>query len=471
MQDIEAPERLLLRPTNMRGAIALASLIALSGCFDREAQQGQATGPTGVTVVVEPPFTPYCEGYDYHTGPEEVEENSPECGYDPPEAGTPHDSYCDGYTSVLVYNDGAYGFYEERTAQDTDCGYIPPSLSVVIDNTHGDRFKPVIVYVDYTVQGEPAQWDWEVPFGEVDPFTDRLEIYGDGQRHEDLTLTVNGEEFQYQLYPEPRCGRVDPYTDCQGYSYKGPSDGYIYYGDEDDQVVEWQLGYIYYDNTLEPYQFVQSNGDDRAWYEASRMVERMNRVYEEAGVHIRLVLEPTAVGYGRYMNNLGHTDMTRKIGTADLSLGRGITCPDTGGCAHVNKSFRENSGFTVAGTIGRDDPYTGLHEIGHMVGLAHGPDNRAYQKSGYIWPDFGHGHSTPFCDNVTDLMSYEWTGRTHNNSQMTCEDGWPAGDRSYADSAYHLNRVRYDVSLIGRAPDAPPAYTDEIPEMGPLILD
>ena len=24
----------------------------------------------------------------------------------------------------------------------------------------------------------------------------------------------------------------------------------------------------------------------------------------------------------------------------------------------------------------------------------------------------------------------------------------PAGDRTYADSAYHLNRVRYDVALI-----------------------
>jgi hypothetical protein len=59
----------------------------------------------------------------------------------------------------------------------------------------------------------------------------------------------------------------------------------------------------------------------------------------------------------------------------------------------------------------------------------------------------------------------------HNNSLINCSDGWPAGDRAYADSAYHLNRVRYDVSLIGKEPDAPPAYMEEAPDMGPLILD
>ena len=106
-----------------------------------------------------------------------------------------------------------------------------------------------------------------------------------------------------------------------------------------------------------------------------------------------------------------------------------------------------------------------------MVGLAHGPDNSAYPAEGYIWPNFGHGYSTPFCPNQeADLMSYAYRAAVHNNSQIDCSDGWPAGDRSYADSAYHLNRVRYDVSMIG-AMDAPPAYMEEVPEMGPLVLD
>jgi hypothetical protein len=459
-----------------RGALALAALITLTGCFDRggdigPVDQPETTTTTTTTTVVDPPFRPYCENYDYHISPTEVEVNSPECGYNPPPAGTPHDSYCEGYTQVWVYNDGAYGFYEERTPNDTDCGYIPPRLDVVIDNEYGDRFKPVIVYVDYTVQGEPADWTYEVPLGKVTPFTDRLEIYGDGERHEDLTLTINGQQFLYQLYPEPRCGKVDLHTDCQGYEYTGDPDGYIYYGEDDDQIVEWSLGYIAYDNTLEVDEFVQSTQDDGVWREASKMVERANRIYEAAGVHIRYVLEPTAVGYGRYWDNDGHTKMARRIGTADLSLGRGITCPNTGGCAHVNRYFKEGTGFTLSGTISTDSVYTALHELGHTVGLAHGPDNVAYAREGYIWPDFGHGHSTEFCDNVSDLMSYRSNGYTHNNSLLTCDNGWPAGSREYADSAYHLNRVRYDVSMVGLDPDAPPAYIDEIPEMGPLILD
>ena len=195
-------------------------------------------------------------------------------------------------------------------------------------------------------------------------------------------------------------------------------------------------------------------------------------MYERSGVHVRLVLEPSAVGFGRYMNNTGHTNMTRKIGTADVALGRGMTCLDTGGCAIANTQFTDGMGFTVAGTILRPDPYIGLHEIGHMVGLAHGPDNSGFAGEGYIWPGFGHGYSTPFCnDQATDLMSYGYKATVHNNSEMLCPDGQPAGSREYADSAYHLNRVRYDVSLIGIEVNDTPGHMDDLPETGPLILD
>ena len=347
-------------------------------------------------------------------------------------------------------------------------------LDVYIDDTYGDRFQPVIVRVDYRIDGVGADFEFRVPYGEVKEFPNYLEIYGDGQRHEDLVLTVNGEEFLYQLYPEPRCGRVDLYTDCQGYEYKGRDDGYIYYGEDDDQVVVWGLNYLYYDSTLEPYAYYEVQPGDRAFDEAEYVVSWMNRIYEDAGVHIRFELE--YVGRGRWMTNSGHTQMVRDIGVGDVAVGRGVTCPGTGGCARINKSFREGTGFTLAGTILGANATVALHEIGHMVGLAHGPDNVAYADEGYIWPEFGHGHSTPFCGYVSDLMSYAANGSTHNNSLMTCGEKFPgqpimAGDRTYADSAYHLNRVRYDVSMIGLAPDAPPAYIDEAPEMGPLILD
>jgi hypothetical protein len=342
-------------------------------------------------------------------------------------------------------------------------------LSVTIDNEFGDRFKPVSVRVEYTIDGVGADYEIGVPYGDVEESHDGFLIYGDGQRHEDLVFTVNGDEYLYQLRPEPRCGRVDMHNDCTGYTFRGKTKGYIYYGEDDQDIVYWGLAYTAYDNTLQPYEWVEEV-DGPVVEEAERIIRQANKIYEDSGVFIRFFLEKAI--RGRYMNNNGHTDMARDAApTADLAIGRGITCPNAGGCAHVYVNFGEGTGLTPAGTMQRQDVYVALHEIGHMVGLAHGLDNYSNPAAGYIWPQFGHGYSTPICSNTADLMSYNPNGVIHNNSLMYCEDGEPAGSREYADSAYHLNRVRYDVSLIGAEPDAPPAFMDELPDIGPLVID
>jgi hypothetical protein len=326
----------------------------------------------------------------------------------------------------------------------------------------------VAVSVEYTKDGEREPYTYSVPYGATEDTFDGFLIYGDGQKHDNLTLTVNGEEYLYQLRREPRCGKVDMVTDCTGYTYRGTERGYIYYGEDDQQIAYWGLAYTAYDNTLQPYEYVIET-DGPVVNDALYVIKKLNEIYDGAGIFIRYYLE--AALRARYMNNNGHTSVARDAApTADLAIGVGVTCPEAGGCAQVYVTFSEGSGMIPAGTAQRADIFTIAHELGHMVGLAHGLDNSANPAAGYIWPDFGHGYSTPFCPNTADLMSYHPNGVSHNNSLLACLDGSPAGSREISDTAYHLNRVRYDVSLIGQEPGAPPQYT-EVPDTGPLIID
>ena len=406
--------------------------------------------------------------------------NSEQCGYvAPPPYGTLLREGCSkDYPGVkwFQYADGEGGTYSEKDNRSPECGWEPPTLVLELEEAEGDRFKPAVINVNYTnFLGEEEPWGMVHAFttlGHIERNGNNILVYGTGETGEGV-LTLGREQILFNIVEEPRCGRDgNGYApDCQGYSYSGPSRGYIYYGDDDDQIVEWELAYFIYD-TEDPSQsdYHQSHITElfekgsKEWNKVQKTVDTYNEAYERSGIHIRYVLKEGNVGRMHYHGNGGLKYIVQNETSADVGIGVGSVCPDTCGCAYVNTVFPENSNRTPV-SRSRCGAYTDLHEIGHSVGLAHGPENRAYANSGYIWSEFGHGWGSLCGRSFPDIMSYDSGERGHHNSQLTCGEmygdlirgndpkSWapwdnPAGYRDYADAAYHLNRIRYDVSLI-----------------------
>ena len=315
-----------------------------------------------------------------------------------------------------------------------------PVLTVAIDDTYGDRFKPAVIDVTYTLEDEAIEWTYETDLRAVRTDTGLL-VYGNGDTYEGMVV-INDEPFLVQLSSEPRCGRAELNTDCLGYQYLGDFQGQVYYGEDDDQIVEWELVVLRYIGTCE-IPSIQGLCDDEVYdiEQAEDRVQKYNQAMENSGVFVRFVLKEyryietssllTAGSLADYLN-------------ADISIGLGTTCPDTCGCAYAYKTYKKPGfGWSVCGWS------TDLHEMGHSIGLAHGPENSANPATGYLFPEFGHGWMYNQCNSAGDIMSYNSYSNEFFNSKIECDnvDAYVT-DRSYADSAYHLNRIRYDVSLV-----------------------
>ncbi len=409
----------------------------------------------------------------------------------PAKAETFEEYRCWDTTKVAVYmNDaGTQRRFERVEYNSPYCGGFKPTLDLVVDNDWGDRFKPVRVDVQYfNIKGERSNnWEFEVDEGRAEKVGHELHIYGDGTASEytqylriytPANLTADAG---YMLNEEPRCARTGN-LDCMGYEYRGPPAGYIYYGEEDKQVVEWEFAAVIYRNQDDE---LITDTNARLWEYAQRRVDWYNMVYERNDIYVRYKLVDVATGRFQYPQSVTKTFRNLDI-NADVGLGMGATCPNTCGCAFANTYFIENSGQSMV-SLSACGPVVDLHEIGHSIGLAHGPENRSNEAYGYIWPEFGHGWSTPFCGIVKDIMSYGGARDAHHNSKQTCDELYnpfgrkhyngegddPAGDRVFADAAYHINRVRYDVSLIAREGEGVEAYQTEEPAepAGDLIMD
>jgi hypothetical protein len=415
-------------------------------------------------------------------------ERSPECGWNPPEAGTVKETRCDEeYSLFTVYNDGEYGTYEELTEEySEECGWEDPVAVFDVRRSTGDRFRPVLIDVEYEQFGQPYDGEFkpelvveegETTIGRVSVNENKTIVYvhGDG-REGDGMVTLNGDQITYLIGNEPRCP-ADLNVDCMGYYYSGRSTGYIYYGEEDQRMVTWEIVVVFYEAVEAGVENVNVYVEgDGAWDRAQRRINDYNEAMERSGVFIEFKL--VAVLGGRFGGaSIGLTQYYKldELGIgADVAIGIGNTCDGAGGCAYVNKGFRLGNTNPLDGTS-TGGWSTDLHEIGHAVGLAHGPENYANAASGYIWMEFGHGWDA-FCSYYADIMSYNSSRYTFHNSTKTCGEMYgewsrgriepdntnPAGSRAFADSAYHLNRVRYDVSLINNENDWKPEEDDPL---------
>ena len=402
--------------------------------------------------------------------------NSPQCEYDPdvppcPEAGTDLNRYYCGnpdsanfwergdprtlYARIANGQCGSWRATIEEDAQ--ECG---PKVELV--KAEGDRFSPVT----FTIDSPDGYYTYEATdstIGNITETPDSLTITGDGRLGTGVVI-IEDEEYSYQMVEEPRCAHEqEPYTtqrtDCLGYNVggsgqKGHEAGFIYYGEDDQHIVTWEWAYLWATNDPE---YTLLDPSHFSYQKAERQIAEMNAVLEKSGVYARIKLVGVATGIASLsidMRKLYDIGMPRFDALAQEGTSYPNTCGVAYGTGYINKSPR--TWLSVCGW------YTALHEFGHNVGLHHGPYNGNNEGTGWVFYDFGHGSYTN-CLNHDDLMSYSSYGDYFANSKILCSEMFdspknqpdlPSGIREgswvedIGDTAYALNRIRYDIALI-----------------------
>jgi len=268
----------------------------------------------------------------------------------------------------------------------------------------------------------------------------------------------------------PREGTLETgLTDCMGHAVNTnyPEEGYIFFGDDDTTVVNWEVVLLVYDRSCANHvagsleQAVCEPADKQSpqYLRDINIIEKINEVLERSGVHVRLDLIDIRYAYFTGFADHSWTDEDYNV-DAVLQLGGpisnssgGVICGWGGFDAKLDKPLRP------WGICGWKEL---LHELGHTVGLGHGPYNSRNSDTGYIFPEFGHGFGG-VCPGNNSMMAYDVERSLFSNSLLTCEQitpngtggdtpaGYrgltPTGDYGY-DEAYSINRVRYNVAGI-----------------------
>ena len=371
----------------------------------------------------------------------------------------------------FIYEDADGNRYSTKDPRSWKCGF-DRFLNLNIEKESGDRFDPAIINVDYKdMLGRNEPWGMvhhSTTVGEaIRVGRDTVYIFGDG-RTGDGIFTLGREEIQFRIEEEPVC-EVDSLIDCEGHRQNSSQD-LIYYGQDDDRVVTWELGVLVYashgDYGEDVHVEILEELDEEhpQWNKWERRVAEYNKVYALSGVYIQYKLTKLYLAHWHSLYDVGTLTTGKPV---DVVLGYGTSYVDTCGVAKVKRHFSEGK---PPYSMSRCTIYTDLHEIGHSVGLAHGPENQAWQQTGYLFSDFGHGWND-ICNGKDDLMSYGREGEFHSNSKLYCDEifgNWYpdilAGGREWSDTAHALNRVRYDVSLVHKEND----YVDPDHRLRPI---
>ena len=338
-----------------------------------------------------------------------------------------------------------------------------PVLELTVDvQGSGDYFNPVVVTIEYTEDGLAIPYTYEVPEGYVTETDTGLEIRSNGVGEH--TLLINDEEYRYSFVEPPVCEIDEEYVDCLGIQQRLGSEAYIWYGDDDTRMVEWDVIYVGRVATLEE---GVVPADARLQEEAERVLAYTNELYRKSRVYVRLRLKEVW-GLNNPNGSFAEYDYP-EVGEADIVAISGAVPAGIGGYAGMTSKFR-NKRFALRPLFRFGDAPTFAHELGHTVGLGHG-ENNGFNSSPGVTFWFAQGDSV--CGLASDIMQYNGDPslKFHTNHKMTCkeltgrDDQYAddmAGSLSTSSTAYSINRVRYDVSLVHNEYEEPVAVAEYV---------
>ena len=241
----------------------------------------------------------------------------------------------------FIYEDADGNRYSTKDPRSWECGFRR-YLNLSMEKDAGDRFDPAIVNVDYKdMLGRLEPWGMvhhSTTIGKaIRVGRDTVHIFGDGLTGDGI-FTLGVQEIQFRIEEEPRCPK-DGGLDCLGYSFNGPSSGFIYYGEDDSTLVTWELGVLVYASHSKygkhtPIELMYEYPG--AWDKWQRRVDKYNKIYEDSGVYVRYELKEVWLAH---YHSLRDVERQANQLPVDVVLAHGVSYAGTCGVAYPNIRF------------------------------------------------------------------------------------------------------------------------------------